>query len=246
MASPNRIEQKAGLKILITGAAVALAHRVEQHNALKKAVSTLTVDGKAPIEIKTPRRVEKVDPYNAAISFADGTQIQGDLVVGADGVHSISRTSLHIKPFPSGKSAFRFLLPKQKALDDPETAALVQHIGEQNMWFGVDGRIIMSPTSHNSILNFTIIHPDKESASETAGSDTWDQSTNLDKMLKILKILSSFSLAIVKLLSKVEPESVRVWKLIDMDPLPRLNESRLVLIGDAAHPFFPRIGVFYH
>lgn len=223
--------------------AVALAHRVEQHNALKKAVSTLTVDGKAPIEIKTPRRVEKVDPYNAAISFADGTQIQGDLVVGADGVHSISRTSLHIKPFPSGKSAFRFLLPKQKALDDPETAALVQHIGEQNMWFGVDGRIIMSPTSHNSILNFTIIHPDKESASETAGSDTWDQSTNLDKMLKIL---SSFSLAIVKLLSKVEPESVRVWKLIDMDPLPRLNESRLVLIGDAAHPFFPRIGVFYH
>ncbi|GAM41708.1 hypothetical protein TCE0_042r15031 [Talaromyces pinophilus] len=220
-----------------------LAHRIELHNALKRAVSTPTADGKAAIEIKTSSRVEKVDPYNAIITFADGTQIQGDLVVGADGVHSISRTSLpnceHIRPFPSGKSAFRFLLPKQKALDDPETAALVQHTGEQSMWFGVDRRVIMYPTSNNSILNFNIIHPDEESASETAGSDTWNQSANLDLMLKIF---SSFSPAIVKLLSKAEPESVRVWKLLDMDPLPKFNESRLVLIGDAAHPFLPHQG----
>jgi 2-polyprenyl-6-methoxyphenol hydroxylase-like FAD-dependent oxidoreductase len=220
-----------------------LAHRVELHNALKKAVSSPTADGKAAIEIKTSSRVERVDPYNATITFADGTQIRGDLVVGADGVHSISRMSLpnseHIKPFPSGKSAFRFLLPKQKALDDPETAVLVQNTGEQSMWFGVDRRIIMYPTSHNSILNFTIIHPDEESASETAGSDTWDQSANLDKMLKIF---SSFSPSIVKMLSKAEPESVRVWKLLDMDCLPKFNESRLVLIGDAAHPFLPHQG----
>lgn len=216
---------------------------MELHNALKKAVSNPTADGKAAIEIKTSSRVKKVDPYNATITFADGTQIHGDLIVGADGVHSISRTSLpnceHIKPFPSGKSAFRFLLPKQKALDDPETAPLVQHTGEQNMWFGVDRRIIMYPTSHNTVLNFTIIHPDAESASETVGSDTWDQSANLDKMLKIF---SSFSPNIVKLLSKAEPESVRVWKLLDMECLPRFNESRLALIGDAAHPFLPHQG----
>lgn len=220
-----------------------MAHRVELHDALKRAVSTPTSDGKAAIEIKTSSRVENVDPYNATITFADGTQFQGDLIVGADGVHSISRTSLpnceHIKPFPSGKSAFRFLLAKQKVLDDPETAALVQHTGEQSMWYGVDRRIVMYPTSNNSILNFIVIHPDEESASETAGSDTWDQSVNLDKMLKIF---SSFSPSIAKILSQAEPESVRVWKLLDMDPLPKFNESRLVLIGDAAHPFLPHQG----
>lgn len=220
-----------------------MAHRVELHNALKRAVSTPTADGIAAIEIKTSSRVKKVDPYNAAVTFADGNQIQGDLVVGADGVHSISRMRFpnceQIKPFPSGKSAFRFLLPKQKALDDPETAVLVQHSGELSMWFGVDRRIIMYPTSNNSILNFVVIHPEEESAGETAGSDTWEQSANVDKMLKIF---SSFSPAILKLLSKAEPESVRVWKLLDMDPLPKFNESRLALIGDAAHPFLPHQG----
>lgn len=107
------------------------------------------------------------------------------------------------------------------------------------MWFGVDRRVVMYPTSNNSMLNFIVIHPDEESASETAGSNTWDQSANLDLMLKIF---SSFSPSIVKLLSKADPESVRVWKLLDMDPLPKFNESRLALIGDAAHPFLPHQG----
>ncbi|EED24415.1 salicylate hydroxylase, putative [Talaromyces stipitatus ATCC 10500] len=220
-----------------------LAHRVELHNALKKAVSSPTPDGKPAIEIKTSSRVERVDTYNATITFSDGTQIRGDLVVGADGVHSISRASLpnceHIKPFPSGKSAFRFLIPKQQALDDPETAALVLNTGEQSMWFDVNRRIVMYPTSNNRMLNFVLIHPDGESASETIGSDTWDQSANLEKMLKIF---SSFSSAILRLLSKVEPQSVRVWKLLDMDALPRFSDNRLVLIGDAAHPFLPHQG----
>lgn len=220
-----------------------MAHRVDLHNRLKEVVSTPTNDGKTAIEIKTSSRVVKVDPYDAIITFADGTKIQGDLIVGADGVHSISRSAIpnseHIKPFESGKSAFRFLIPKQKVLDDPETAELVRHDGELCMWFGVDRRIVMYPTSHNSILNFVIIHPSADSASETAGSDEWDQIGNLDKMLNIY---SSFSPAILKLLAKADQESVRVWKLLDMDPLPRFNESRLALIGDAAHPFLPHQG----
>jgi len=32
---------------------------------------------------------------------------------------------------------------------------------------------------------------------------------------------------------------MKVWDLLDMDVIPTWNKNRLVLIGDAAHPFLP-------
>jgi 2-polyprenyl-6-methoxyphenol hydroxylase-like FAD-dependent oxidoreductase len=34
-------------------------------------------------------------------------------------------------------------------------------------------------------------------------------------------------------------EEVKVWVLYDMQSLPSWTQGRLVLIGDAAHPFLP-------
>ena len=38
----------------------------------------------------------------------------------------------------------------------------------------------------------------------------------------------------------VDPASLKVWKLVDMEVLPTWINGRAALIGDAAHPFLPR------
>ena len=40
-------------------------------------------------------------------------------------------------PFPSGKSAYRFLLKKADVLGKPQLADFVQKKGEMKMWFDV-------------------------------------------------------------------------------------------------------------
>lgn len=49
-----------------------------------------------------------------------------------------------------------------------------------------------------------------------------------------------FDDALKALLSKAQPSSLKVWKLLDMEQLPTWVEGKLALLGDAAHPFLPR------
>ncbi|KAK9592166.1 hypothetical protein V6Z92_005195 [Aspergillus fumigatus] len=216
-----------------------LAHRIDLHNQLKRA-ATSTDAGREAIPFRTASRVVHVDPASATITLEDGTQFQGDLVVGADGVHSVTRSAIpggNVKASCCGKSAFRFLVSKDAALGDPETAALVERPGQLSIWYGTDRRIVLYPTSNNTVLNFVLIHPEEESAEDA--DESWGQSGNLQKMLQIF---SSFDPAVLKLLSMADPQSVRVWKLLDMEEIPCWYEGRLALLGDAAHPFLPHQG----
>ncbi|KAL4864247.1 hypothetical protein BDV12DRAFT_205836 [Aspergillus spectabilis] len=218
-----------------------LAHRVDLHNHLKK-VSTNPTQTYGPISLQTASRVAKVDAETATVTLENGTQFQGDVVLGADGVHSVTRHAVpggQLKAECRGKSAFRFLVSKEAAAGDPITAKLVQHHGELSIWYGSDRRIIMYPTSHNSVLNFVAIHPENESAEDADANDTWGQQGNLDKMLRIFE---GFDEAILLLLGKADPQSVKLWKLLDMDVVPQWHHQRLALLGDAAHPFLPHQG----
>lgn len=95
----------------------------------------------------------------------------------------------------------------------------------------------MYPTSGNTQLNFVCSHPESETLASSA--DAWDQSGSVDKLLEVYK---SFEPAVLKLLSKAEPSSVKIWKLLDMKALPSWSTGRLALLGDAAHPFTPHQG----
>jgi len=76
------------------------------------------------------------------------------------------------KLFSSGKAAFRFLLPRQVALDDPVTKPLVEKDGSMCLWYADDRRVVCYPCNDNTTLNFVLIHPDKEShATQSDGKD---------------------------------------------------------------------------
>jgi len=73
---------------------------------------------------------------------------------------------VHGKPsqlFSSGKAAFRFLIQKKIALEDPITAPLVEKDNTLSLWYGTDRRVVIYPCNHNETLNLVLIHPDNES-----------------------------------------------------------------------------------
>ncbi|KAK4924561.1 hypothetical protein LTR28_012368, partial [Elasticomyces elasticus] len=85
-------------------------------------------------------------------------------------------------------------------------------------------------------MNFVAIHP----ASETdAAGDDWNEGGNKDKLREVYK---NFHPSIDTLLSYVDEKELKLWKLLDMDILPNWIDERLVLLGDAAHPFLPHQG----
>lgn len=215
-----------------------LAHRVRVHDALKE--TALAADGVGPpcnLHLSSP--VSDVDPETATIILKDGTKMTGDVVIGADGVHSKSRRRLPggegAKPFPSGKSGFRFMIRRQDALDDPITRELCKKTGVFTVVVGSDRRIVMYPTSNNTLLNFLAIHPDSESQ---AGED-WNSGTSKSALLNVYK---DWAPAFQAILDKADVESLKLWKLLDMENLPAWYTSRFALIGDAAHPFLPHQG----
>jgi len=191
-----------------------------------------------PAKLHTSSKIVDVNEGNASITLQNGTIVQGDIVIGSDGVHSITRSKIgpEVKPFGSGKSAFRFLISRQVALDDPVTSKFVQKSGELIIWYDRDRRVVMYPTSDNQILNFVCIHP--EALSET-GNDTWNSQGNIERLLDIYR---GFDPALLCLLKKVNVSDIKVWKLLDMDVLPTWVKGRLALLGDAAHPFLPHQG----
>lgn len=213
-----------------------LAHRAHLHDALKKAA--MGGEGKGtPAELHTRSKVKSVDEVQGTIMLETGEIIQGDVIIGADGVHSATRTRIapDIKPFGCGKSAFRFLIARTSIKTDPAVSHLVDEEGELRIWYEADRRIVMYPTSNNQLLNFVCIHP----AAETNASADWNQEASMETMQKVY---STFEPAVQAMLRKADPETLKVWSLLDMDEIPVWSKDKLALMGDAAHPFLPHQG----
>jgi 2-polyprenyl-6-methoxyphenol hydroxylase-like FAD-dependent oxidoreductase len=50
------------------------------------------------------------------------------------------------------------------------------------------------------------------------------------------------SVGVASILDKADGEKIKIWKLLDMNKMPSFIHGRLVVIGDAAHPFLPHQG----
>ncbi|KAK8019428.1 salicylate hydroxylase [Apiospora arundinis] len=216
-----------------------LVHRVALHDNLKATATAADAPG-TPATLYTSSKVASVDPDARTLTFADGSTRTADVIIGADGIYSKTRKALggqETRLFSSGKAAFRFLLQRQVALDDPVTKPLVDRVNSLCMWFGDDRRVVMYPCNNNETLNFVLIHPADES--HASPSDEWNKQGSLEQVLKVYK---DFDPALKQLISKVEPEELKVWQLLDMDKLPSWVRGSVALIGDAAHPFTPHQG----
>lgn len=118
---------------------------------------------------------------------------------------------------PSGVSAFRFLIPISEIKADPATTHFVQATGDLVMISGNERRLVMYPCRSNTELNFVALHPDNESE---VTSEDWNEAGSKPTLLKVF---GDYSDDVKALLEKVNPETLKLWKLLDLEALDRVS-----------------------
>lgn len=93
------------------------------------------------VEIKLGQRVEKYweDENAAGIELEDGTRVEGDVVIGSDGVRSRARTLVlgyEDKPKSSGYAVWRSWFSNKDMIADPETRHFCENGDTFNGWIG--------------------------------------------------------------------------------------------------------------
>lgn len=153
-----------------------------------------------------------------------GEQFSGDLLVGADGIHSAIREQMigADKPRYTGNVAWRAVVPVSELGEHapPETASV---------WVGSRRHAVTYRLRRGSLANLVGVVECKERLIES-----WSATGAREQALKDFK---GWSPVIRTILQKAEV--LNRWALYDRDPLPVWSEGRAVLVGDACHPMLP-------
>jgi salicylate hydroxylase len=94
--------------------------------------------------IRVDCRVVSVDPSKPTVTLASGEVVSADLIIGADGVRSITREYVvggPDAPRATGDAAYRALIPTEKLLEDDDLRPLVENT-ESIIWMGPKGHIV--------------------------------------------------------------------------------------------------------
>ncbi|KAL9584758.1 MAG: hypothetical protein Q9212_001923 [Teloschistes hypoglaucus] len=197
------------------------------------------------VEKKFGFKIESVDVENTRLVFSDGSTVSVDVIIAADGVHSVVRPHVidATKHFPSastGHSAFRFMVAKPICQKDKLLSSIISDDTHFLSWGDDKRRILVYPVNYDKQLNITCTHPkhmsEKEGAGDDASAVAYNQVASFETALDIYK---DFEPAALRLFHLAHPDGLRVWVLQDMDEIPTWSKNRTVLLGDAGHPLLP-------
>lgn len=203
------------------GAPYWFVHRGDLHTALKNAVLALKKDA-----IHTSAKCAGYSQHNDRISLhiADGRKIDGDILIGADGVHSVLRQQMH-DPSQSeflGIIAWRGLIDRKKLSPD-----LQRMVGTN--WVGPGGHVITYPIHGGEMLNFVGFGERDDWRLES-----WNEKGTREECAKDF---IGWNPAIHEMIGLIDQPYK--WALVSRSPLQTWTRGRATLLGDACHPTVP-------
>ena len=203
------------------GAPNLTVHRADLSDVLRAALKTPELRlGKRCVGVEAGER-------GAAVRFADGSAIEADVVVGADGIHSAVRESLFgaDRPRFTGCTCWRGMAPANAVPGNIDTK-------QGTMWMGPHGHVVHYRVRRGELVNI-VAHVDSDAWTE----ESWTRECGVDEPMATYAAWHSD-------LTRIFPCSTRwyKWALYDRDPLERWSKGRATLLGDSAHAMLPYLG----
>jgi len=207
------------------GAPYATLHRTDLHGLLLEAVRQ-----HADMKLHLGRPLQSFSQTAQAVTVQadDGPGIEGDALIGADGLWSTVRQELLGDGLPrrTGHLAYRALV---KQSDLPEQLRSQQ----VTAWLGPRMHVVRYPVRGGESLNVVaIVHGEV-----AAEADLWDHSANAAD----LAAATAGCCATLREVLDAIP-GWRLWVLHDRAPMRGAHQhavGRVALLGDAAHPMRP-------
>jgi 2-polyprenyl-6-methoxyphenol hydroxylase-like FAD-dependent oxidoreductase len=197
------------------GAPIVAIHRARLHEVLLAAVGRDVV-----------RRGAAVERYNARgdvvhVICKGGEHVEADLLVGADGLHSVVRRQLlnDGPPRYAGYTSWR-------GVTRPGAVAAPSRMSES---WGRGERFGIVSIGFGEIYWFAVAN------APAAGSDT-------DVQRELTDRFCGWHDPINAIIAATPIDRILRTDISDRDPTDRWHEGRVVLLGDAAHPMTPNLG----
>ena len=160
------------------------------------------------------------------LELEDGETIEGDALIGADGVHSVIRHKLYggDRPRLFGMIAWRGVIPMER---------VPQHISRDKAtnWIGVGGHVVHYPLRAGKLMNFVGIQErdDWQVESWTTRGTAQECANDHAGWHPDVQALIAASPTLFK------------WALMGREPLPQWTTGNVTLLGDACHPTLPML-----
>ncbi|KAI0521419.1 hypothetical protein F5B22DRAFT_596768 [Xylaria bambusicola] len=194
----------------------------EQMHASKKL---LKVDGNGPV----------------TLHFTDGTTHECDIVIGADGIHSVVRRLVlgekdpAASPQNSGAWLLMTLQPFDKAQASLGKELVTMEDAREYGWAGKHAFLMHNILSNGELVQFVIAANDKE---ESTISDQWQRVVGVDEIMELYQDWPSHLNKAVNELLCGQPEHKALY-LWDHPNASSYVSGPICITGDAAHSTTP-------